>query len=109
MIFTFLSKKSSMSYHSICHKEHYLKISTVYILLRETRHIIYNNKKKILKNDHFCHNKSIIMKFKMADVKEGKVPVTEKNVNFLFYFHSCLLSTWVVITCINDHSKSLQQ
>ena len=37
----------------------------------------------------------------MTDVKEGKVPVTEKNVNFLFYFFSCLLYQ-------HDHSKSLQ-
>ena len=37
----------------------------------------------------------------MTDVKEGKVPVTEKNVNFLFYFFSCLLHQ-------HDHSKSLQ-
>ena len=27
----------------------------------------------------------------MTDVKEGKLPVTEKNVNFLFYSFSCLL------------------
>ena len=26
----FFKQKSSMSYHSICHKEHYLKISTLY-------------------------------------------------------------------------------